>query len=177
MRSISINIISFRVYWWKRHCYYVSLCWPREREDGGSLSVPLSLIILDTTRCFYKVSLSLTVLIPLSSKTAKVKLNPERRILNGKIRGQICLNHHLLLIRKSMAFDARVHVCLLELRVWKWQCGLENWPFKQLLSLCCLEPPFFNAVKSPLSHNVCLSKKLLFLSLLCETLLKKSFAA
>lgn len=79
---------------------------------GRSFSVARALIIHDTARCLYKVSLSLTVLIPLSSKTAKVKLNPERRILNGKIRGQICLNHHLLLIRKSMAFDARVHVCL-----------------------------------------------------------------
>lgn len=147
-----------------------AFCWTREREDGWSLSVPQSLIIHDATRCFYKVSLSLTVLIPLSSKTAKVKLNPERRILNGKIRGQICLNHHLLLIRKSMAFDARVHVCLLELRVWKWQCGLENWPLKQLLSLCCLELPFFNAVKSLLYHIMSACQRNYFFSRSCVKL-------
>ena len=71
-----------------------------------------ALIVYDTLSCLYKVSLPLTVLIPLTGKTTNVKLNPEKGILNEKIRGQICLNHHLLLIRKSMAFDARVCVCL-----------------------------------------------------------------
>lgn len=80
------------------------------RKDGLSFSVLL--IIHDTVRRLYKVPLSLSVPNPPSNKMTNVKLNPERRILNGKIRGQICLNHHLLLIRKSMAFDARVHVCL-----------------------------------------------------------------
>lgn len=80
------------------------------RKDGLSFSVLL--IIHDTVRRPYKVPLSLSVPNPPSNKMTNVKLNPERRVLNGKIRGQICLNHHLLLIRKSMAFDARVHVCL-----------------------------------------------------------------
>lgn len=81
-----------------------------KRKDGLSFSVLL--IIHDTFCRLYKVPLSLSVPNPPSNEMTNVKLNPERRILNGKIRGQICLNHHLLLIRKSMAFDARVHVCL-----------------------------------------------------------------
>lgn len=117
----SLTILESRI-WWFRYLDSISIdkTWREKqrkywlthekREDGWPFSGPL--IIHDTTRCLYKVPLSLTVLIPLSSKMTKVKLNPERRILNGKIRGQICLNHHLLLIRKSMAFDARVHVCL-----------------------------------------------------------------
>lgn len=87
-----------------------SLLTKRKRKAGLSFSVLL--IIHDTVRRLYKVPLSLSVPNPPSNKMTNVKLNPERRILNGKIRGQICLNHHLLLIRKSMAFDARVHVCL-----------------------------------------------------------------
>lgn len=92
--------------------------WPSPPDPnsvfGGHSYFLLDLIIYDTFSCFYKLSLPLTPLIPFNSgsKTPKVKLNPERRILNGKIRQQICLNHHLLLIRKSMAFDARVCVCL-----------------------------------------------------------------
>lgn len=81
------------------------------RRKGG-LSFSVLLIILDTVCRLYKVPLALSVPNRPSNKMTNVKLNPERRILNGKIRGQICLNHHLLLIRKSMAFDARVHVCL-----------------------------------------------------------------
>lgn len=81
-----------------------------KRKERLSLSVLL--IIHDTVCRLCKVPPSLSVPNPPSNKMTNVKLNPERRILNGKIRGQICLNHHLLLIRKSMAFDARVHVCL-----------------------------------------------------------------
>lgn len=94
-----------------------------KRNDGLSFSVLL--IIHDTVCRLYKVPLSLSVPNPPSNKMTNVKLNPERWILNGKIRGQICLNHHLLLIRKSMAFDARVHVCL-----WSWECDNDNVDWK-----------------------------------------------
>lgn len=89
------------------------------RKDGLSLSVLL--IIPDTVCRLDKVPLSLSGPNPPSNQMTNVKWNPERRILNGKIRGQICLNHHLLLIRKSMAFDASVHVCL-----WSLECDNDN---------------------------------------------------
>lgn len=55
--------------------------------DPGRFSVPLALIIHDTARCLYKVSLSLTVLIPFSSKNSQSQIESRKEDFKRKDKG------------------------------------------------------------------------------------------
>lgn len=145
-------------------------------EGGQPFSCPL--IIHDTTRCLDKVPQSLAVLVPLSSKNAKVKLNPEKEDFKRKDKGSryaliiICswLENQWPLMPECMsAFGVKS----VTVTMWTGKLAFLN----SYLLFVVWASILWHSGKSPLSHNVRLSKKLRFRSFMCKTLLKKSAGA